>query len=382
MTIYGASRLGLGLMACLLLILPSVASGQLTSTERQQLLDRRNSERCAVNPAAASMPAMTWHSQLEQTAQAWATQCTFAHNPNRNAGFAVAVGENIAAAGADSPVDALAGLWAAEKSAWTYGPLTEDNIASVGHYTQMIWAGTTLIGCGVAQCGFGRFLVCNYAPSGNLIGSAPYASGLGANQACLATGSSNVPPVANAGPDQSVVSGTLVTLDGGGSTDTENAPLTYLWAQASGLTVTLSGTTGVQITFTAPTVSAVTQMAFSLVVNDGFQPSTADTVVISVYPATGIPGPQGPAGPQGPIGPAGPAGPVGPQGLPGLIGPAGPQGLKGDPGKDPAFPTGTVLFLLSTAPPPTGFMRLGTVKNTVFDGSGAHPSEWVVYVKQ
>ena len=49
----------------------------------------------------------------------------------------------------------------------------------------------------------------------------------------------NPPPTANAGPDQTVEEGVLVTLDGSASTDL-NDTLSYSWAQHSGPTVTLS----------------------------------------------------------------------------------------------------------------------------------------------
>ena len=41
----------------------------------------------------------------------------------------------------------------------------------------------------------------------------------------------NQPPVANAGPDQTVASEATVKLDGSGSTDPNEDPLTYEWSQ-------------------------------------------------------------------------------------------------------------------------------------------------------
>ncbi len=62
----------------------------------------------------------------------------------------------------------------------------------------------------------------------------------------------NERPVADAGPDQTVAEGVLVTLDGSGSTDPEGTDLSYSWVQTSGETVTLSGSTVAQPTFTSP----------------------------------------------------------------------------------------------------------------------------------
>jgi uncharacterized protein (TIGR02145 family) len=87
-------------------------------------------------------------------------------------------------------------------------------------------------------------------------------------------------PVANAGADQSVDEGVVVTLDGSASTAQAGSTLTYKWTAPAG--ITLSSTTASKPTFTAPNVTANTDYTFSLVVNDGTADSPADQVVISV----------------------------------------------------------------------------------------------------
>ncbi|MDC1297748.1 hypothetical protein N8Z37_05655 [Octadecabacter sp.] len=104
-------------------------------------------------------------------------------------------------------------------------------------------------------------------------------------------GTPNSAPTADAGPDQtSVVSAETVTLDGGGSADTDTGDaLTYAWTQTSGTTVTLNSTIAAQPTFTAPTLNigdAAATLVFSLIVNDSTVDSTADTVSITVNPET------------------------------------------------------------------------------------------------
>ena len=101
-----------------------------------------------------------------------------------------------------------------------------------------------------------------------------------ADQVIVTVRRGNNAPTANAGTDQSVNEGVIVTLDGTASTDPDGDALTYTWTVPVG--VTLSSASAQKPTFTAPEVSADTQYAFSLIVNDGFVNSSADQVIITV----------------------------------------------------------------------------------------------------
>ncbi len=92
----------------------------------------------------------------------------------------------------------------------------------------------------------------------------------------------NRPPVANPGMAQTVDEDAPVTLDGSGSSDPDNDPLTYEWSQTSGTTVTLSSTTAANPTFTAPNLLAQGTLVFSLTVNDGTVDSQPSSVTITV----------------------------------------------------------------------------------------------------
>ncbi|APR85793.1 Chitinase [Minicystis rosea] len=90
-------------------------------------------------------------------------------------------------------------------------------------------------------------------------------------------------PIANAGPDQMVLGGTQVTLDGSQSADPGGQPLGYEWKELSGQPVTITGGTTAKPTFTAPDVKSPTTLTFQLTVKNA-KASGTDTVDIVVSP--------------------------------------------------------------------------------------------------
>ncbi|MCX5852538.1 MAG: PKD domain-containing protein, partial [Deltaproteobacteria bacterium] len=93
----------------------------------------------------------------------------------------------------------------------------------------------------------------------------------------------NIPPVADAGPDQLVDEEVLVTLDGSGSTDSDGTIASYLWTKMAGPAVTLSDPTAMNPTFTSPSVGAGgASLTFQLTVTDNGELQNTDTCVVNV----------------------------------------------------------------------------------------------------
>ena len=99
----------------------------------------------------------------------------------------------------------------------------------------------------------------------------------------------NAPPVANAGPDQTVLAEDVVMLDGSGTDiDSNDENLTYSWEHVGGSNsrqITLTNPTTLTPTFTADSIIAgypnITQV-FELTVTDSENASHKDTVIITI----------------------------------------------------------------------------------------------------
>ena len=95
--------------------------------------------------------------------------------------------------------------------------------------------------------------------------------------------STNAPPIANAGDNQTVDEGAAVILDGSGSTD-DDGITAYAWT-ANIPTLTLSGANTATVTFSAPVVEkAGLDIILTLTVTDARGLTDSATVLITVTP--------------------------------------------------------------------------------------------------
>jgi len=101
----------------------------------------------------------------------------------------------------------------------------------------------------------------------------------------LTLSTENIPPTADAGPDNTVEMGQTVTLNGSGSTIPTASITSYLWTQVTNTIypAILSDNTAVKPTFTAPTVPGTgAVLRFQLTVTDSRSLTASDNVDIIV----------------------------------------------------------------------------------------------------
>jgi hypothetical protein len=145
------------------------------------------------------IPDLTWNAAAAAVAQAWADHLLatgdFAFNPD-----AGEVGENLYRESGFDPAtsaDRAFANWAAEAASYNWD--TDECAAVCGDYTQLVWAGTTSVGCGMATDGATTYWVCDYAPPGNFPGERPYEPGAAPSPASGA-GSDPVSPTPTGAP--------------------------------------------------------------------------------------------------------------------------------------------------------------------------------------
>jgi hypothetical protein len=126
--------------------------------------------------------------------------------------------------------------------------------------------------------------ITGLTPGGTVFFRAAASNGAGEQKGTiLSLSTADPPPVANAGPDNTVEMGQTVTLNGTGSTTPIGTITSYLWTQVNGTAVTLDNDASPTPTFTAPTVPVIGDvLRFQLEVTDSRSLTASDNVDITV----------------------------------------------------------------------------------------------------
>merc|ERR1711967_140713 len=137
-----------------------------------------------VHRANHSAADLSYSNELANVAQQIASSCVYAHDTTVESTTGNGVyGQNIAAGlTADEVTDVITNLWYNnEVNAYSpyYGQVNpEGNFNDYGHFTQIVWQGTTVVGCATQDCSANGlanvgsnvppyFTVCNYYEAGN-----------------------------------------------------------------------------------------------------------------------------------------------------------------------------------------------------------------------
>ncbi|KPM39550.1 hypothetical protein AK830_g7004 [Neonectria ditissima] len=144
------------------------ASSSDLTADQQAALDAHNAARSDV-----SVGALTWDADLAANAQEWATHLTTVGTLTH--AEVSDQGENLyMQSGTTNPYINAANMWIAEKSSYS-GQAIDDNYATYGHYTQIVWSSTTKVGMAIATGSNGdTYVVARYSPPGNYFGEKPY----------------------------------------------------------------------------------------------------------------------------------------------------------------------------------------------------------------
>lgn len=146
----------------------------LSRKESFLILSLHNRLRSQVQPPAANMQRMDWSESLARIAQARAALCGISTTPNLASvpRQTPQVGWNVQLlpVGSASFVEVV-NLWFAEGLQYRHGDTECVHNATCTHYTQLVWATSSQLGCGRHLCSVDQAametFVCAYSPGGN-----------------------------------------------------------------------------------------------------------------------------------------------------------------------------------------------------------------------
>ncbi|XP_071117944.1 salivary antigen-5-like [Haliotis cracherodii] len=171
-----------------LMALAVTCEGGVMKPQLQKLILRMHNEarnllnagRVPGQPRASGIPNLSWDEGLARKSEAWANGCQFKHTSTKEFGENLYM-EMSQKSESDIVVNGFQGWWN-EVDDFNYNGASCMNTASC-HYSQVIWAETTKVGCAMTKCNRipqmpggknVQYLVCFYDPKGNWYGEKPY----------------------------------------------------------------------------------------------------------------------------------------------------------------------------------------------------------------
>lgn len=124
--------------------------------------------------ATVGVTPLKYQERLAESAQAWTDSlveqgCAFRHTPEP------VFGENLWWSSYFPRPNEVVDAWAAEVEHYNYRANRCDAGEMCGHYTQVVWANTTAMGCGASVCEDDSVIwACHYDPPGNWVKQRPY----------------------------------------------------------------------------------------------------------------------------------------------------------------------------------------------------------------
>jgi uncharacterized protein YkwD len=102
-----------------------------------------------------SSPALNWNNTIATTAQAYSSRCIFDHDPDNKV-----YGENLYIGASSNGIATSVALanavtgWYNEVQYYDYTNPSTPTVANemTGHFTQLVWKASTLMGCGITVC--------------------------------------------------------------------------------------------------------------------------------------------------------------------------------------------------------------------------------------
>ncbi|XP_005377726.1 PREDICTED: cysteine-rich secretory protein 2 [Chinchilla lanigera] len=141
------------------------------SQVQTEIVNKHNELRKSVTPSASNMLKMEWSREATVNAQKWANKCTLQHSNPDDRKTSTKCGENLYMSSDPAAWSNAIQSWFDESRDFTFGVGPKSRSAVVGHYTQLVWYSSYLVGCGVAYCpnqdSLKYYYVCQYCPAGN-----------------------------------------------------------------------------------------------------------------------------------------------------------------------------------------------------------------------